>query len=141
MILTTVDQEHSVKGADALPSQPLPGQIKQILRQSIDDALQTAKELATEACLTEIRTRLSALQAYCKAVEKVFIVVEESITCDRYGLGGRGEDAATLFRGPKDDASVAICVTHKGSLLYRNGSIWKLYKDAGDTHPAIQEHL
>ncbi|MBD3881825.1 hypothetical protein IFO70_08670 [Phormidium tenue FACHB-886] len=110
-------------------------QVKWVLRQSIDEALETAKDLAPSICLAEVRSQLLTIQSYCEAVGKVFIVVEESITCDRYGLGGCSEDVAVLFRGPKEDASVAICVTQKGSLLYRNSHAWRVYRDAGDINP------
>jgi hypothetical protein len=135
---TALAEMRSLVQADYLATQSPQGQIKQVLRQSIHEALRTAKELNSAACLTEIRDQLDAIQAYCKMVNKAFIVVEELITCDRYGLGGRGEDTATLFRGPSENASVAICVTHKGSLLYRNGSAWRVYKDVGDIDPATE---
>ena len=122
--------------ADYLATQSSQGQIKQILRESIHEALRTAKALEPDACLMEIRDQLCAIQAYAKLAGKTFIFVEESITCDRYELGGRFEDAATLFRGPSENASVAICVTQNGSLLYRNGCAWSVYKDAGDVDPS-----
>ncbi|MEL6384465.1 MAG: hypothetical protein AAFQ89_18815 [Cyanobacteria bacterium J06626_18] len=61
--------------------------------------------------------------------------MQESITCDEYDLGGSFKDKAILFRGPSEDASVAICLTDKGSLLHRNGSLWRLYGNAGDVNP------
>jgi hypothetical protein len=134
----SLTEARSLAQADYLAIQSPQGQIKQVLRQSIHEALQTAKDLNSAACLTEIRDQLDAIQVYCKMVNKAFIVVEESITCDCYGLGGRCEDAATLFRGPSENASVAICVTHKGSLLYRNGTAWRVYKDVGDIDPAAE---
>lgn len=107
-------------------------QIKQELRQSIYAALHTAKDLPPEQCLHEIRRRLFAIQQRCATVGKTFIAIEETITCDQYDLGGYAKDSATLFRGPNVEASVAICVTHKGSLLHRNSSVWQVYKDMGD---------
>jgi len=110
-------------------------QTKQALRQQIQEALQTAQNLPADACLCKIKDRLLAIQKYCETVHKTFIVVEETITCDQYDLGGDHGDAATLFRGPSEDASVAICVTQRGSLLYRNGCSWQIYKNVGDIHP------
>jgi hypothetical protein len=110
-------------------------QIKQVIRQGIDEALQSAKSLSTERSLIEVRNRLSAIQTYCQTVNKTFIVIEEKITCNQHNLGGYETDMATLFRGPSEDASVAICVTHKGSLLHRNGSPWTIYRNVGDVHP------
>ena len=54
---------------------------------------------------------------------------------DEYELGGSHQQKATLFRGPSEDASVAICVTSQGSLLHRNGSLWQIYYNAGDINP------
>ncbi|MCL6433564.1 MAG: hypothetical protein K6T90_04990 [Leptolyngbyaceae cyanobacterium HOT.MB2.61] len=110
-------------------------QIKQELRQKIYTALQSAKNLPPEDCLKEIETRLLAIQSDCRALKKTFIVVEEKITCDQYELGGSNQDTAILFRGPAEDASVAICVTAKGSLLHRNGYPWTVYRNAGDVDP------
>jgi hypothetical protein len=110
-------------------------QIKQELRQRIQSALQFAKTLAPDSCLNEIKTRLQAIQSYCETVQKTFIVVEQQITCEQYDLGGTCQDTAILFRGPSEDASVAICVTGKGSLLHRNGCTWQIYKNAGDVNP------
>lgn len=121
-------------------SQRQPDQIKQKIRQSIYEALQIAKELLPDACLSEIRDRLLCIQNYCKSVEKTFIFVEEAITCDQYGLGGNCQDVAILFRGPSEDASVAICVTHKGSLLHRNDSPWMVYRDMGDIRLMQRRH-
>ncbi|NJP12034.1 MAG: hypothetical protein HC866_23285 [Leptolyngbyaceae cyanobacterium RU_5_1] len=105
------------------------------MRQRIQTALQYAKELPADDCLEEIKDRLLAIQSYCKTVGKTFIVVEEEITCDQYELGGCNQDVAILFRGPNEDASVAICVTAQGSLLHRNGYPWKVYRNAGDVDP------
>ena len=112
-------------------------QIKQELGQKIYAALQSASNLPSEDCLNEIKTRLSAIQIECKTIGKSFIFIEERVTCNQYGLKGRNQDRATLFRGPSEDASVAICVTDKGSLLHRNGDRWLIYKDVGDVNPAI----
>jgi hypothetical protein len=109
--------------------------IKQVLREQIREALDAAQRLPPAACRQEIKTRLLAIQAYCKTVGKTFIMVEESITCAQYSLGGGDREGATLFRGPSQDASVAICVTDKGSLLHRNDHAWKIYRDAGDIAP------
>ncbi|WP_228035422.1 hypothetical protein [Oculatella sp. LEGE 06141] len=122
----------------ALPVAPVQYQrehIKQELRQRIQETLWAAQDLSPEACLQEIQDRLLAIQLYCKTVGKTFIMIEEEITCNQFELGGRSEHGATLFRGPSEDASVAICVTHRGSLLHRNDSSWKIYKSAGDINP------
>jgi hypothetical protein len=110
-------------------------QVKQELRQRIAATLQTAKELSPEACFNQVKHDLLALQKYCQMVGKVFIVVEEKITCDCYELGGHHEHAATLFRGPDENASVAICVTERGSLVYRNSTPWIIYRNQGDINP------
>lgn len=109
--------------------------IRQELQQKIQTALQIAKELPPHACLEEIEKSLLAIQRYCKTLQKTFIVVEEEITCDQYELGGSKQDTATLFRGPKQEATVAICVTAKGSLLHRNGYPWTIYRNVGDVDP------
>jgi hypothetical protein len=106
--------------------------VKQELRQRIFATLQCAKDLPVQECLQEVKTRLLAIQAYCETIDKTFIVVEERITCDQYDLGGYKRSAATLFRGPSEDASVAICVTDQGSLLHRTSPQWQVYRDAGD---------
>ncbi|KYC39853.1 hypothetical protein WA1_28195 [Scytonema hofmannii PCC 7110] len=111
-------------------------QIKQEMRRRIQQALECAKDLSVENCQDEIRSRLFAIQKYCKSVGKTFIVFEERITCDQFGLGGSHEDPAILFRGPNENASVAICVTDRGSLLYRNDSPWQIYRNFGDVNYA-----
>ncbi|EKQ67987.1 hypothetical protein OsccyDRAFT_4289 [Leptolyngbyaceae cyanobacterium JSC-12] len=111
--------------------------IKQELRQKINAALQVAQCLPPQECLQEIKSRLLAIQADCSLIQKTFIVIEERITCDQYGLGGYRNHMATLFRGPSEDASVAICVTDRGSLLHRNGSPWQVYRNAGD----VMDHI
>lgn len=131
----TVIFEQKQISAKAYPvAQQQREQIKQELRQKIHLALQVAKDLSPDNCRQEIKDRLLAIQNDCEAIAKSFIVVEEKITCDQYGLGGCNDDAAILFRGPSITASVAICVTSKGSLLHRNGCFWKIYRDAGDIH-------
>ena len=110
-------------------------QIKQELRRRLQEALHLAKHLPPTHCRNEIRERLTAIQIYCKAVEKTFIFVEQRITCNQYDLGGNHQARATLFRGPNEDASVAICITDQGSLLHRNGCPWEVYRDAGDINP------
>ena len=109
--------------------------IKQELRCRIQQILQTAKRLPPDRGCHEIRIQLGEIQAYCQHIGKTFIFIEERITCDQRDLGGGCENSATLFRGPKEDASVAICMTDQGSLLYRNSSSWQIYRDGGDTHP------
>ena len=110
-------------------------QIKQEVRRRIQETLLIGKDLPPEDRLSEIQRRLLATQHYCESRGKNFIFVKESITCDEYDLGGSSEDKATLFRGPNEDASVAICITDHGSLLHRNGSLWQLYCHAGDVNP------
>ncbi len=110
-------------------------QIKQELRQKIDVALQSAKVLSPDVCLKEIRNKLSMIQNEYTTIEESFIVVEQRITCDQYGLGGSRCNTATLFQEPGEDASVTICVTDKGSLLHRNGEFWKMYRNLGDVYP------
>lgn len=110
-------------------------QIKPILRQQIQAALQEIQALPAKQARQTLRNRLALLKNWCNRVGKTFIVVEETISCNRHCLGGRGNDRATLFRGPNEDASVAICITDRGSILHRNGSHWRIYRDAGDIHP------
>ncbi|MBD2778856.1 hypothetical protein [Iningainema tapete] len=110
-------------------------QIKLELRRRIQQALEFAKNLSPKDCQDEIRDRLCAIQDYCKTVEKTFIVFDLRITCDQFDLGGSYQETATLFRGPNEDASVAICVTDKGSLLHRNDSPWRIYRNCGDVNP------
>jgi hypothetical protein len=124
-------EQVSANRKNSLISNPR-SQVKQDLRQKIQLALQSAKDLPPQQCLREIRNRLLAIQAYCRTINKTFIVVEERITCNQYGLGGQQYNGAILFRGPSEDASVAICVTDNGSLLHRNSSPWKIYRNTGD---------
>ncbi|WP_206753886.1 hypothetical protein [Microcoleus sp. FACHB-1515] len=107
-------------------------QFKQTLRRKIQIALWTAQTLPAEACLCEIRNQLIAIQNYCDRHQKKFIFVEELISCNQFDLGGSDRQLATLFRGPSEDASVAICVTEKGSLLHRNSCPWIVYRNTGD---------
>lgn len=102
------------------------------LSERIHAALQFAKNLPPEECLAAIKISLAAIQAYCRTIEKPFVVIEERITCDQHDLGGNSHHQATLFRGPCKDASVAICVTDRGSLLYRSSNEWQIYRNAGD---------
>jgi len=114
-------------------------QIKQEIRQRIQEILQSVRDLPSNDYLNEVRNKLLAVQLYCRSVGKTFIFVEERITCDQYDLGGYYGDQATLFRGPSEAASVAICVTNKGSLLHRNDCPWKIHTHMGDINPV--EHL
>lgn len=110
-------------------------EVKKELRRLLKDTLVTAQQQpATQRCQT-VRQRLNYIQNYCKDRNKTFIVCEIEVTCAQYGLGGSRQHTATLFRGPSEDASVAICVTQQGSLLHRNDSPWKIYCDAGDVYP------
>ncbi|MEC4817473.1 MAG: hypothetical protein SAK29_30015 [Scytonema sp. PMC 1069.18] len=107
-------------------------EIKQELRQRIQETLECVKDLSAEDGRNEIRNRLFAIQEYCKTVGKTFLFFEQRINCEQFGLEGSQEDFAILFRGPSEDASVAICITDKGSLLYRNDSPWRIYKNFRD---------
>ncbi|WP_416673292.1 hypothetical protein [Egbenema bharatensis] len=107
-------------------------QIRKEIGRRIYELLKTARDLPPQDCLNEVRNTLSEIQKTCLSIDKSFIFVEKRITCANYQLGGSSEDPAILFRGPREDASVAICVTDKGSLLHRNGSPWIVYRDAGD---------
>jgi hypothetical protein len=111
--------------------------VKQALGQKIYAALLFAQTLPPDDCVQEIRTRLLAIQIECRAIGKSFIVVEERITCSQHGLKGRDHTKATLFRGPSETASVAICVTDQGSLLHRKGDCWQVYKNVGDVNIVI----
>lgn len=120
-------------------SQSQRDQIKHEIQQRIHETLQSARDLPSNDCLSDVRNKLLAVQQYCQSVGKTFIFVEECITCDQYNLGGHQDDQATLFRGPSETASVAICVTQAGSLLHRNDCPWKIYRHMRDVNPA--EHL
>jgi hypothetical protein len=110
-------------------------QIKQEIRKRIQEILHAVRDLPPDDYLNGIRSKLLAVQLYCQSVGKTFIFVEECITCDQYDLGGYYGDQAALFRGPSEAASVAICVTNKGSLLHRNDCPWKIYTHMGDVNP------
>lgn len=135
MNTTIQPNQNSAPKPRSLAAQKRREQIKQTLRQQIGAALHSAQNLPPTERLPDIKTRLAAIQADCQAVAHTFIVVEVHITCDQYGLNGRVQDTATLFRGPSEDASVAICVTAQGSLLHRNGGAWVVYRNAGDVYP------
>ncbi|MEO1791946.1 MAG: hypothetical protein AAFR25_06945 [Cyanobacteria bacterium J06629_19] len=107
-------------------------EIKQQIRQRLKETLNAAKEKPNSERQSLIRQSLLQLQAYCKSLGNTFIFYELKITCDQYDLGGSASSPATLFRGPSENASVAICVTDQGSLLHRNGQQWHAYCDAGD---------
>lgn len=131
-------QKHSLPQPPLHLAQSQRDHVKQIIRERISDTLHTAKDLAAEACLCTIKTGLLDTQKFCQSVGKTFILVEEHITCDQHGLGGLTQDTAVLFRGPSEDASVAICVTARGSLLHRNDSPWRVYKNVGDVRPSSE---
>ncbi|MEO0408370.1 MAG: hypothetical protein AAF289_13565 [Cyanobacteria bacterium P01_A01_bin.135] len=114
---------------------PSKEEIKQEIRQRIRAALNIAKTLSPEHCAQTIRVELDSLKRYCESVNKTFIVVEEAIACHQYGLGGSAQETATLFRGPDERATVAICVTQRGSILHRNDSGWMVYRHMGDLGP------
>jgi len=117
--------------------------IKQTVRSLLQQTLSVAQQKPIAERRQTVRTKLSHIQTYCKEVDKTFIVREVRITCNQYDLGGPQQQSATLFHGPSEDASVAICVTDKGSLLHRNDSLWKIYDNAGDVAPMarIDEQL
>ena len=109
--------------------------IKQDIRRLLQKTLIVAQERDISERRQFVQESLDYVQTYCKQAEKTFIVCEQPITCDQFELGGSIQDKATLFRGPSEDASVAICVTERGSLLHRNDSEWQIYCDAGDIKP------
>jgi hypothetical protein len=135
MTTTIQPNQNSAAKPRSLAAQKRREQIKQTLRQQIGAALQSAANLSPADRLQDVKTRLAAIQADCQAIAHTFIVVEVHITCDQYGLNGCRQDTATLFRGPSEDASVAICVTAQGSLLHRNGKDWIVYRNVGDVYP------
>jgi hypothetical protein len=108
--------------------------IQKELRHRIQEALQAAQKLSPADRLNEIRQQLLEIQSFCDSVQKTFIFVEQSIACAQYSLGGQ-QESATLFRGPSEDASVAICVSDRGSLLHRNSGPWQVYCNEGDVNP------
>lgn len=101
-------------------------EIKQEIRKRLQKTLLSAQLRKRSHRQQFIRESLNDIQLYCQRLEKVFIVCEQSITCDQFDLGGGSHDRAMLFRGPSDAASVAICLTEKGSLLHRNDSDWQI---------------
>ncbi|MEM6521807.1 MAG: hypothetical protein AAF892_13385 [Cyanobacteria bacterium P01_D01_bin.71] len=109
--------------------------IKQELRRRISETLAITRFLPPVAARDEIRQQLAQIQRYCASVDKAFIFVEQRISCQQFDLGGQDDAAATLFRGPNEDASVAICITDQGSLLHRSDSPWRVYRDNGDIAP------
>lgn len=109
--------------------------VKQTLRRLLQETITVAQKLPVAKRRQFIRQGLENIQDYCETHGKTFIVCELIITCNQYGLGGCQHHSATLFRGPNEDASVAICITEQGSLLHRNDSAWTVYCDAGDVQP------
>lgn len=115
--------------------------IKQTLRRLLQETLDAAPEKPIAEREQFVRERLCYIQQFCSHLDKTFIVCELPVTCDQYGLGGSIQHTATLFRGPSEEASVAICVTERGSVLHRNDSLWQVYDDAGDVSPLKRECL
>ncbi|MBT9315892.1 hypothetical protein [Leptothoe spongobia] len=109
--------------------------VKQTIRRLLQETLTIAQKLPVARRQQYIRRSLENIQDYCATYEKNFIVREITINCNQYELGGSQYHFATLFRGPNEDASVAICITEQGSLLHRNDSPWKVYCNAGDVNP------
>ena len=109
--------------------------VKQTIRRLLQETLAVAQKLPVAKRRTFVRQSLENIQDYCATFEKTFIVREITINCDQYELGGSQYHYATLFRGPSEDASVAICITEQGSLLHRNDSPWIIYCNAGDVNP------
>ncbi|NEP18459.1 MAG: hypothetical protein F6J97_16410 [Leptolyngbya sp. SIO4C1] len=114
-------------------------QVKTKLRQMLYETLEAAQATPVTARQQLVRQRLQAIQTYCRRVKKTFIVVELEITCNQYELGGSSISRAVLFRGPSENASVAICVSDRGSILHRNDSDWQVYCNAGDVAPVVGE--
>lgn len=109
--------------------------VKQTIRRLLQETLAVAQMLPVVKRREFIRQSLDNIRDYCATYEKTFIVCELTITCNQYDLGGCQHQRATLFRGPNENASVAICVAEQGSLLHRNDSPWTVYCDAGDVKP------
>ena len=109
--------------------------VKQTIRRLLQETLTVAQKLPVAKRRRFVRQSLENIHDYCATFEKTFIVCELTITCDQYDLGGCQHHSATLFRGPSEDASVAICITQQGSLLHRNNSPWTIYCDVGDVSP------
>ena len=110
--------------------------IKQELRLLLRETLTMVQKEPVANRQQFVRKKLEYIQGHCQRANKKFIVCELGITCDQYGLGGSEHHCAVLFRGPSEDASVAICVTDRGSVLYRSGSPWQLIYSARDVRPA-----
>jgi len=49
-------------------------QIKQEIRQRIQDTLQAVRDLPSNDCLNETRNKLSAVELYCQSVGKTLVV-------------------------------------------------------------------
>ena len=111
--------------------------IKQEQKRRIHAVLQQAIELPLPTCRDHIRAELLALKAFCERWGKLFVVIEEQISCAQHDLGGKDEQIATLFRGPDQKASVAICITDQGSRAYRNVALWCVHRNKGDIGSAI----
>jgi len=109
--------------------------IKQTLRRLLQETLNAVPEKPIAERQQFVRDRLRYIQTFCNNIDKTFIVRELRVTCDQYDLGGSSQHMATLFRGPSEEASVAICITERGSVLHRNDSLWQVYDDAGDVSP------
>ncbi len=109
--------------------------IKQTLRRLLQETLNAAPKQPIAERQQFVRDRLRYIQTFCNDIDKTFIVCELRVTCDQYDLGGNSQHRATLFRGPSETASVAICITEQGSVLHRNDSLWQVYDDAGDVSP------
>ncbi|MEL7520615.1 MAG: hypothetical protein AAF050_01325 [Cyanobacteria bacterium J06649_5] len=111
--------------------------VKQELRRLIKETLLITYQKPVVERRRTVRQQLVKIQTYCKDQEKTFIFRELTIRCDQYGVGGNSQDMATLFRGPSEKASVAICVTQKGSILHRNDGCWRVWDNAGDVAPQV----
>ncbi|MEM6255940.1 MAG: hypothetical protein AAF821_23765 [Cyanobacteria bacterium P01_D01_bin.156] len=109
--------------------------VKQTIRRLLQETLVIAQKLPISKRREFVRKSLDNIRDYCATFEKTFIACELEITCNQYELGGCQHHSATLFRGPNEDASVAICITEQGSLLHRNDSLWTVYCNAGDVNP------
>ncbi len=106
------------------------------LRQLLQETLMLARETPAAKRDRFVRNSLKYIQIYCQRVSQPFAFHELEIACNQYGLGGSLHHSATLFHGPNEEVSVAICVTKKGSLLHRNDGPWQVYYSAGDVSPA-----
>ena len=111
--------------------------VKQELRRLIKETLLITYQKPVVERRRTVRQQLVKIQTYCKDQEKTFIFRELTIRCEQYGVGCNSQDMATLFRGPSEKASVAICVTQKGSILHRNDGCWRVWDNAGDVAPQV----